>query len=101
MSNLITLVFPPTVVGRFCDSLGNQVVPDATGRCIVDASVVYISDFYNAGFAQAPDMASASRPTVTYPGMPYFDTTLNAGAGLPIWRNAANTAWINAAGSVV
>lgn len=41
---------------------------------------------------------SASRPFSTaFPGMQYFDTTLNK----PIWRNAANTAWVDASGTVV
>ncbi len=99
--SLVTLVFPPAITGRFSDSLGNVVSADATGRCVVDSAAVNITDFYQAGFEQAADVASATRPTVTYPGMPYFDTTLNSGAGLPIWRNAANTAWLNASGTVV
>ncbi|MEC5975714.1 phage tail fiber protein [Klebsiella pneumoniae] len=41
---------------------------------------------------------SANRPFSTaYPGMEYFDTTL----GKPIWRNAANNAWVDSAGNVV
>lgn len=45
---------------------------------------------------------TANRPTVLlWAGRPYFDTDLAAGAGKPIWRNAGNTAWIDATGSVV
>ncbi|MFO5631989.1 hypothetical protein, partial [Klebsiella pneumoniae] len=41
---------------------------------------------------------SANRPFSTaFPGMEYFDTTLNK----PIWRNAANNGWVDAAGNVV
>jgi hypothetical protein len=44
--------------------------------------------------------ATAARPAgaLVTAGQQYFDTTLNAGAGLPIWRNATNTGWENAAG---
>lgn len=37
------------------------------------------------------------RPTVAAPGQQHFDTTLNK----PIWRNAANTAWVDATGTTV
>ncbi|HBR0706282.1 TPA: hypothetical protein N3Z65_004791 [Klebsiella pneumoniae] len=41
---------------------------------------------------------TANRPFSTaFPGMEYFDTTLNK----PIWRNAANNGWVDAAGNVV
>ncbi|HBW4332110.1 TPA: hypothetical protein ME487_005835, partial [Klebsiella pneumoniae] len=40
---------------------------------------------------------TANRPFSTaFPGMEYFDTTLNK----PIWRNAANNGWVDAAGNV-
>ncbi|HBW3685703.1 DUF2793 domain-containing protein, partial [Klebsiella pneumoniae] len=35
--------------------------------------------------------------STAFPGMEYFDTTLNK----PIWRNAANNGWVDAAGNVV
>jgi hypothetical protein len=101
MMTLLTLIFPPEITGRFNDTAGNTVSPDATGRCVVDSNVVVLSDFFDAGFSMAADVASATRPSTTYPGQLYFDTTLNAGAGLPIFRNTANNAWINAAGVVV
>ena len=40
---------------------------------------------------------TANRPTATYPGMPWFDTTLDQ----PIWRNTADTSWIDATGTTV
>ncbi len=101
--SLVTLVAPPNIPpgGTFSDSAGNATTIDATGRCQVDTSVVRMDDFAGAGFVPAPDTASAVRPTVTYPGQPYFDTTLAAGVGKPIWRNAANTGWIDATGASV
>ncbi|MDQ5185018.1 hypothetical protein RCE24_28760 [Klebsiella variicola subsp. variicola] len=41
---------------------------------------------------------TANRPFSTaFPGMEYFDTTLNK----PIWRNAANNGWVDSAGNAV
>lgn len=41
---------------------------------------------------------TANRPFSTaFPGMEYFDTTLNK----PIWRNAANNGWVDATGTAV
>lgn len=41
---------------------------------------------------------TANRPFSTaFPGMEYFDTTLNK----PIWRNAANNGWVDSAGTAV
>jgi hypothetical protein len=41
---------------------------------------------------------TANRPFSTaFSGMQYFDTTLNK----PIWRNAANTGWVDATGTAV
>lgn len=45
---------------------------------------------------------TANRPTQgLYTGRFYFDTSLAAGVGKPIWRNAANTAWVDATGTAV
>jgi hypothetical protein len=42
--------------------------------------------------------STAQRPVAfLYEGRPFYDTTLD----IPIWRNAANTDWIDASGSVV
>jgi hypothetical protein len=47
---------------------------------------------------QAQAGTTAGRPTTgLVPGLSYFDTTL----GIPIWRNGANTAWVNHAGTTV
>lgn len=41
---------------------------------------------------------TANRPFSTaFPGMEYFDTTLNK----PIWRNAANNGWVDSTGTAV
>ncbi|HGV3493359.1 hypothetical protein [Klebsiella pneumoniae] len=41
---------------------------------------------------------TANRPFSTaFPGLEYFDTTLNR----PIWRNAANNGWVDSAGNAV
>lgn len=45
---------------------------------------------------------TANRPTQgLFTGRFYFDTSLAAGAGKPVWRNATNTAWVDATGTVV
>lgn len=54
-----------------------------------------------AGFVPALPVAvlpTGSRPTTNlFPGLPLFDSTL----GKPIWRNAANTGWVDATGAAV
>ena len=95
----ITLVFPSGVT-EYQDINGNTWTPNANGEVIVDGSV--LQSFLTAGFTLLQDVASATRPTAgLYAGMPYFDTTLNSGTGLPIWRNASNSGWINASGATV
>jgi hypothetical protein len=39
----------------------------------------------------------ARTTTGLLPGLSFFDTTL----GKPIWRNAANSAWVDATGATV
>jgi len=47
---------------------------------------------------QVPIVTTAKRPTIGLtPGLAYFDSTL----GKPIWRNAANTQWVDATGTTV
>lgn len=41
--------------------------------------------------------STTERPTQTVPRMTYYDTTLDR----PIWRNAANTRWVDATGKAV
>lgn len=49
---------------------------------------------FNAQFVNT----TANRPTTKlYAGQQYFDSTL----GKPIWRNAANTGWVDATGTPV
>lgn len=58
-----------------------------------------IARIVNAGVSSG---TTAQRPVAfLYPGRSFYDTDLAAGAGKPIWRNAANTAWIDATGAVV
>ena len=97
---LTTMIFPPGIT-RFEDSRANVVQADATGRCTVDSALVDLDDYISAGFSQPPDVASATRPVPTYPGQPYFDTTLASGVGRPIWRRTDNQGWIDAFGTAV
>ncbi len=99
---IVKLNFPPGIT-NFADSYGTNYTPDANGQVTVNTNtLVSLSDFLTAGFSVPPDVSNAVRPTTgLYPGMPAFDPTLNSGVGLPIWRNASNSAWINAAGTVV
>ena len=42
---------------------------------------------------------TANRPTQgLFTGRFYFDTSLAAGVGRPIWRNTANNGWVDADG---
>jgi hypothetical protein len=95
----VKLIFPVGVT-EFIDEKGNTFLPDSNG--IVDIDDEYgIRDFLNAGFTQCPYITgtTAQRPTRgLYPGLLYLDTTL-AAAGKPIWRNAANTGWVDSAGA--
>lgn len=63
------------------------------------ADTLLLPQLLQLGFVFAPPVgATSARPTVgLYPGMRYFDTTLN----IPIFRNAANSGWINASGTSV
>ena len=63
----------------------------------VDVQAKHIPDASKLGFI-AFHGASTTRPTVDLsPGQMTFDGTL----GKPIWRNYANTAWVDATGAVV
>lgn len=89
------LVFPPGV-GQFTDANGNLYTPDANG--LVDIGTQAPDFFLAAGFVQLADNAgpTGTRPTTgIYAGLMYFDTTLNK----PVWRNAANTGWVDATGT--
>lgn len=93
----------PAGVGIFEDPSGVRWTPDVNGQ--VDIAGANPDPFLVGGFTYVTDPVSATGgrpvPPNTYPGMPWFDASLNAGAGLPIWRNASNNGWINGAGSAV
>lgn len=91
------LIFPATL-GQYIDATGTVYLPDATG--MLDIGTALADPFLAAGFMALPENAgaTASRPTTGFsPGLMFFDTTLNK----PIWRNAANTGWIDATGASV
>jgi hypothetical protein len=106
---LVKVTFPPGVQGitprqsprQSSGGGGNPatILPDANGQATVDTSQVTLLDLLQHGFTVAPLVGTtAQRPTSgTYPGQPYLDTTLNK----PIWRNGANTGWIDASGTAV
>ena len=75
------------------------LTPNANAQSTVDTSVYPLDMLLAAGFTISPGVgATSARPTYgLYPGQPFFDSTL----GTPIWRNAANTGWVNASGSSV
>jgi hypothetical protein len=79
-------------------SNGDQFTQDPAGRIVVPQSLLV--EFISSGWTVAAEGAGPTRPTTgLYPGFPFFDTSLNAGTGRAIFRNAQNTAWIFADGS--
>jgi len=75
---------------------GDQVISvPANGSAQVPAS--QIAALMGAGWVIAPASGTtANRPTTGLsPGQPYFDTTL----GKSVWRNAANSGWVDATGT--
>jgi hypothetical protein len=93
----------PVGISEFSDANNNQYFPDANNEVTIDPTVINPAIFEAAGFLPAVDAVgtTATRPSPCNPGDMFFDSSLNSGVGLPIWRNAANTAWINAAGAAV
>jgi hypothetical protein len=90
----LTSFAPPSSAPRGTSPL----TPNANNQVSVDISVFTLDTLLHAGFTLAPTVCTtANRPTYTWPGMPIFDSTL----GTPAWRNAANTAWVNASGTTV
>jgi hypothetical protein len=94
---LVTLNYPTGGVSGFSDSLGNSYSPNASNQIQVNPDLVNMNDFFNAGFTFAVDISAgtAGRPTSVAPGAMYFDTTI----GKPVWRNGANTGWVDATGT--
>ena len=77
---------------------GTTFSPGLDGTLDVPAN--YVAQLTQLGWSLAPDAAcdtTANRPATANPGDMFFDSTL----GIPIWRNAANSAWVNASGSTV
>jgi hypothetical protein len=78
---------------------GSTVLAGPDG--VVDVPPVAAPALLTAGFIQVPDAiadSTSGRPSQgVVPGMMVLDTTLNK----PIWRNPANTAWIDATGATV
>jgi hypothetical protein len=75
------------------------LTPNANNQVTADTSVWPLSILLAAGFTIAIGVnTTANRPTGGLsPGLPFFDSTL----GIPIWRNATNTGWVNASGATV
>lgn len=67
----------------------------------ISANDLDVPQLLAAGFTKAivPDVSTtAGRPTAgNFAGRMVFDSTL----GKPIWRNAANSAWVDATGTAV
>jgi len=84
---------PAGIIRLFID--GTKLVPDATG--MINVPTALISAAVAAGCVIPHDSGTtASRPNTNLsPGQFYFDATLNK----PIWRNAANSGWIDATGT--
>jgi hypothetical protein len=96
----VNFVFPTALLPSYSVSdsgIGPVTLTPTNG--IVSADVRLTDQLVRAGFIPAPATGSTTnRPAVnTYVGQFYFDTTL----GIPVWRNAANTAWVNSAGATV
>ena len=88
----------PSGVSQYTDINGNEWNADVNGQC--DIGTLDPGPFIATGFT-IPDQSSATRPTITQPGMHFFDPSLNGGTGRPIWRNASNTGWIDSTGASV
>ncbi len=100
---LITLAFPPGMQRYDASAItngprGQYILTPTAGQVVIDPNITNLGALLDAGFTTAPPVTTtANRPTSTYPGMMVFDSTL----GYPVFRNAANTAWVNSSGSVV
>ena len=96
-----TLYCPPGITG-FTDITGTHYTPDANGFISVpDLGTVQGALEGGVGLFMIPQTivcTTAKRPTANLqPGMNLLDSTL----GKPIWRNSANTQWVDATGSTV
>jgi hypothetical protein len=91
----VILIAPPGRTVAHVDGAAYVVASDGT----LNVPDKLVADFLRAGFAvrvSAPVTATAKRPTANLvAGQAHFDATLNK----PIWRNAANTGWVDATGT--
>ena len=75
---------------------GSLAVPDSNGQ--IDIGVADPSPYLSLGFTLPVGVTTTSaRPVPTQGGTMLFDSTL----GKPIWRNIAETGWVDATGSAV
>lgn len=80
------------------DNGTNRVVLHVSGSAFVIGTANQTSHYELISSATATYGTTAQRPTVIIlPGTRFFDTTLNK----PIWRNGANTGWVDATGATV
>jgi hypothetical protein len=84
----------------------NLIAADGTAYTLnidgtIDVAAGSADPFIAQGFTPVADLpldSPSGRPASgLVPGLLWFDLTL----GIPIWRNAGNTAWISAAGATV
>ena len=77
---------------------GASYSPDANGQITVPDNMVTAAMAAGCKPAQSVQVCTtAKRPSTNLAaGMEFFDSTL----GKPIWRNAANTGWVDATGTV-
>jgi hypothetical protein len=91
------MLAPPGASGQYLLVDGTAIVPGADGT--VDATPAQLGQLVALGFASVDDTevdATSGRPTTSLvTGQSVFDTSLNK----PIWRNAANTGWVDATGT--
>lgn len=91
------LLAPPGASGTYLLADGSSVTPNADGT--VDALPAQVGQLIALGFSSVDDTevdSTTGRPTTNLVvGQMIFDVTL----GKPIWRNAANTGWVDATGA--
>lgn len=81
---------------KLYDKNGLLLLPDANGQ--LDIGATDPASYLDLGFTLPQSLVTtATRPAVAIAGTPLFDITL----GVPIWRNAAQTGWVNASGTLV
>lgn len=93
-NGLVSLPAPPGFGAR-----GLAPVVPVGDLATLDTTIYSMEYCLAQGLTVAPVVVSTTnRPTSNLvAGMTIFDSTLN----YPIWRNAANSAWINASGTTV